>query len=113
AAVDGRVEKQRLALGGNGGVAAPQISVQERGPRAVPLERSQDRLSLDVEPVASRQFEMGPKAPFAPVIGPVAAPGVRLRRRADVVVAPPAKARCGLAMRFGERTAKRGVIAFP
>ena len=46
-----------------------------------------------------------------PELRPVVAPAVLLRRSADVVVALPAEARAGLAMRLREHAAQRGEVA--
>src|SRR5207302_7801302 len=88
------------------------IAVKERSLRAVTLQQPDGAFRVHIKTVLPRQVELGPQAPLPPEFSPVVAPAVLLRRRADIVVAMPAEARPGVAMRRSEHSAQCGEVAF-
>src|SRR5262245_35614223 len=97
------------ALRGEPGIAAPEIAVQQ-GWFCLVVSENFHRWSGDVDAVALRELDLRSDAPLDPELRPVFAPAVRLRRGADVVVAPPAEARAALAVRGCQHLTERSEV---
>ena len=123
--VDRRVEDDRRAIRQAGGVARPQVAVQERRRGFVPAQQRRQRgeqaLALALQrarvAVARSERELRREALVTEESAPVVGPAVALRCATDPVVAMPAEAlarravKRAASMQRGQRGAKRPVVA--